>query len=267
MQPTTTIGLRILRQAGEFLVRRLDEYALNTRTEGTISKDIVDDIGPFSASKVLEQLSQAYPKHSVIGQFTSAHHPKDGDKAHEWAFELWDNLVLFHNGYPSNVLSLGHSVNSKSLDAVVYNPRTAEEFSASAGHGAELNGKRIRCSLQRNLNRSVIGIDWLSQSKIFEGSPWMKRLQRLAGESYKFLDNGSSLYMLAQVASGHLDGAILTHLTPQQWAIGKLLLQESGALVCNINGDPKISPNDAIVMANPKLMKALVKAMVEPTTV
>ena len=264
MQPTTTMGLRILRQAGEFLIRRLDDSAVASRSEGTINSEIVEDTGPFSASKIQEQLNQAYPQHSISGQFIKTYTPKDADQSHLWEFELWDHLALLHNGHPSSVLSMVHYINQKSADAIIYNPRTEEEFTATQGHGAELNGKRIRCSPQRNLANAVIGIDWLSEAHLFEGSAWMRRLQTLAADSYKFIDNGSALYTLAQVAAGKLDGAVLSTLTPQQWSVGKLLLQESGALACNLEGQPQITPRDGIIIANPKLMKSLIKTMMRP---
>jgi myo-inositol-1(or 4)-monophosphatase len=166
-------------------------------------------------------------------------------------------------GIPHYAISMACIKAGKLEHAVVLDPVKQEEFTASRGRGAQLNGRRMRVSDRTDMRECLFGT----------GTPWLgncddqmdwyvKGLGQVAGSSMGVRRAGAAALDLAYVAAGRLDGFWEAGLKPWDIAAGALLIRESGGLITNFQGsDDVLGGNGDIVCANPKLLKQLAAAI------
>jgi myo-inositol-1(or 4)-monophosphatase len=139
---------------------------------------------------------------------------------------------------------------------VVLDPVRREEFTASRGRGAQLNGRRLRVSSRTELRESLLGtgIPFLGhQDDILP--QYAKTLADLAGQSMGVRRAGAAALDLAYVAAGRLDGFWEIGLQPWDVAAGTLLVREAGGLVSDIRGGEGYLDDGSIVCGGPKIFK------------
>ena len=115
---------------------------------------------------------------------------------------------------------------------VVFDPLHNEMFVAEKGKGAFLNGKRITVSKEKNLNKSLIGMD----------SGHYKR-SRTARKVAGFVDfvrgvrwQGAAALSLSYVSCGRLEGYFTANTKVWDVGAGVLLVKEAGGYTSEING-------------------------------
>lgn len=113
---------------------------------------------------LFDAIRQKYPKHDFIGEESTT----DGNKVvftenPVWIIDPIDGTTNFVHKFPYVSISIGFYVNKQAQIGIVYNPITNELFSAIKGQGALLNGRGIRSSGQKNLNKSQIITEFGSQ--------------------------------------------------------------------------------------------------------
>ena len=141
--------------------------------------------------------------------------------------------------------------------AVIIDPIRREEFSSYGGGGADLNNNKIRCSMQNNLEESM-----LSYAKSFSNEyEFEKSYKELAGQNLHMRESGCLSLDLAYVGTGRLDGVWAFDKSLIDIAAGSLIAQEGGALVSDFNGDPKFINSNSIISAAPKIYKSVLKSI------
>ena len=175
-----------------------------------------------------------------------------------WVLKPIDGTENFMNGYPHFAVSLCSMIDNVVTSAVIIDPIRREEFSSYGGGGADLNNNKIRCSMQNNLEESM-----LSYAKSFsdEDYEFEKSYKELAGQNLYMRESGCLSLDLAYVGTGRLDGFWAFDTSLIDIAAGSLIAQEGGALVSNFNGDPKFITGNNIVSAAPKIYKSVLKSI------
>jgi len=163
-----------------------------------------------------------------------------------------DGTTNFLHGYPEYSVSIGIASNGELCAGVVLNVASAEEFAASKGGGAFMDGKRIHVSNLREPGRALIGTgfpfksldklpEYLDQfSLVMHGTAGIRRA-------------GSAALDLSNVASGRFDAFWELVLAPWDVAAGILLVQEAGGIVTDLNGDPPSLTAGSFVAGNPAM--------------
>ncbi|MDG1233342.1 MAG: inositol monophosphatase family protein, partial [Pseudomonadales bacterium] len=159
----------------------------------------------------------------------------------------------FTRQLPHFCVSIACLHNGKIEHGVVVDPIRQEEFVASRGQGATLNGKRIRVSSLENLDGALIatgGRDQYQEGEI--------EVQRQLGEANSFMrQSGSAALDLAYIAAGRLDGLYLKGLGRWDMAAGVLLVTEAGGLVGDFEGGANFMKKGNIVAGSPRCFKAI----------
>ncbi len=143
--------------------------------------------------------------------------------------------------------------------AVIYDPNRDEEFTASRGRGAALNGRRIRCTNRASLEGCLIGT----------GFPFRKD-QAPHMDAYLGMFADIALHRrpapprfrspgLAWLAAGRLDGFFEFGLAEWDMAAGVLLITEAGGLVGDLSGGHKYLESGGIVAGSPKVFRGLLQ--------
>ena len=143
---------------------------------------------------------------------------------------------------------------------MIVDPIRREEFTASRGRGAQLNGHRIRVSKLGSLEGALLGTGIPFKDHCDDQlGPYTKTVELLAGECAGIRRAGAASLDLAYVAAGRLDAFWEIGLAPWDIAAGALLVKEAGGLVADIDASDNYLSSGNIVCGNPKCFKAVLQ--------
>ena len=259
MEPMLTVALNAARKAGrvvEMGFERLDRVKVEIKGQN----DFVSDIDKKAEQEVLYHLTKAYPDHRFIGEESGTTGNADSD--YEWIIDPLDGTTNFIHGIPQFSVSIACLFKGKLEHAVVLNPISLEEFTASRGKGAFLNDRRMRVSPRKGFDGALIGTGIPFNGYALEHiDQYLACLKEIAGQTAGIRRPGSAALDLAYVAAGRFDGFWETGLKPWDMAAGILLVREAGGLICDFQGGDKYMTSGNVVCATPKVFKPLVQVV------
>ncbi len=146
--------------------------------------------------------------------------------------------------------------------AVVVDPVRREEFTASRGRGAQLNGHRIRVSDLASLDGALLGTGIPFKNHCDDKlEPYSKSIEVLAAQCAGIRRAGAASLDLAYVAAGRLDAFWEIGLAQWDIAAGVLLVREAGGLVADIDASENYLESGNIVCGNPRCFKAVLQVV------
>lgn len=259
MQPMLTIALRAARQAGKHILRSSDKLEHLVVSEKQ-TNDYVTEVDQAAEDIIIRQLRKTYPDHGFIGE-ESGHQPGSNSE-YNWIIDPLDGTTNFIRGIPHYAVSIACQYQGKLEHAVIYNPVTGEEFTASRGRGAQLNGRRIRVTARAQLDGALLGTGIPFRHHQQDRLPgYLTALDELASQVAGIRRAGSAALDLAYVAAGRFDAFWEMGLQPWDMAAGVLLVREAGGLVSDFNGGHHFMDSGNIVCGNPKCFKLVLKTV------
>lgn len=258
MEPMVNIALRAARKVGETIVRASDDLdRLDVQTKGV--NDFVTEVDVAAEQEIIYHLHKAYPDHAILGEEGGL--VGDENAEYRWVIDPLDGTTNFIRGIPHYAVSIACLRNGKVEHAVIVDPVRREEFTASRGRGAQLNGRRMRVSKLPSLEGALLGTGIPFKDHCDDQlEPYAKSIQVLASQCAGIRRAGAAALDLAYVAAGRLDAFWEIGLAPWDIAAGALLVREAGGLVADINGSDDYLESGNIVCGNPKCFKAVLQA-------
>ena len=204
MHPMVNIALRAARKAGDIIERaaeNLDKLEVQAKTPN----DYVTEVDKAAEQEILFHLRKAYPDHAFICEETGTLGDLDSAEYH-WIIDPLDGTTNFIRGIPHFAVSIGCMKNGILEHAIIYDPIRREEFTASRGTGAQVNGRRIRVRSQYEKNSALFatGIPFGGRSEE-EMDAYLKVMKSLALGSAGIRRAGAASLDLAYVAAGRFD--------------------------------------------------------------
>ncbi|NQY83867.1 MAG: inositol monophosphatase, partial [Alcanivorax sp.] len=171
-----------------------------------------------------------------------------------------DGTTNFIHGLPQYAVSIALKVKGKVEHAVVYDPLREEEFTASRGRGAALNGRRLRVTNRAGLDGALIGTGFpFRNDQMAYMDAYMGMFRAVAESTAGLRRPGAAALDLAWVAAGRLDGFFELGLQEWDMAAGTLLITEAGGLVGDVAGGHSHLQRGNIVAGTPKVFKGLLQ--------
>lgn len=256
MEPMLTIALRAARKAGELIERALERVDV-VAFEEKGRNDFVTEIDQAAEKEIIYHLRKAYPDHTIVGEETGR---SQGDSDYEWVIDPLDGTTNFIHGIPHFAVSIACFYKGQVQHAVVLDPIKREEFTASRGKGAALNGRRIRVSSRKSLDGALIGTGIPFNGYAFDNiMPYLAALHEIAGKTAGIRRPGAASLDLAYVAAGRFDGFWEMNLQSWDIAAGLLLVKEAGGMVSDFRGGNDCMKSGNVVCATPKVFKPLLQ--------
>ena len=163
MQPMVNIALRAARLAGKIICRAVDRVdQLLVEEKGR--NDLVSDVDRNAEAIIIETIHKAYPDHSILAEESGI---READGEFRWIIDPLDGTTNFLHGIPHHCTSIAITQGNAVLHGVTVDHLRNEEFTASRGEGAYLNGRRIRVTATSSLSTSMMasGIPWHALQK------------------------------------------------------------------------------------------------------
>lgn len=244
MKPILNIALRAARKAGSFLVYERDRLDLHSKPNG------LEDLLFQAEVQLCESISKMCPEHLIVSttpDFTTI------EQDIVWQIEIVSGRENFIRNIPHYTISLVIYEAKIPQHTLIYDPNCEEFFVASAGAGAKVNDYRIRVTN----GTSLAGALFMTTAN-YDQSTQIKKL-REQGATFYFA--GCTILALAYVAAGRADAFCGSDLTQLELAAASLLLQESGALIGDLQGAHDYFTKQELLAANAKLFKLCLQAI------
>ncbi|MBI42124.1 inositol monophosphatase family protein [Marinobacter lutaoensis] len=257
MQPAIKMALRVVRQGSDYLKAHFERQSTYGKDEGERRRQL-ERMEQSIYDNFKEQLEKAYKDHHIapLNESDAGEHEKSW---HIFPLLGRDNFL---RGLPEFALALAQKKQNRTENLLIVQPITGEEYSASRGHGAALNSRRVRTSEIRQISQSAIATNLLDQARHSEHAPlWGEMAAMLAHDAALVRSSGCVLLDIARVAAGNLDAAVVFRPEPVDLALGVPLAMESGALTGDFSGNPSTDTARHLVTANPKLFREVLKTL------
>ncbi len=257
MEPMLNIALRAARKAGQIVARGTEDLE-RLEVSKKSANDFVSEIDLAAEKEILFHLQKAYPEHAILAEESGEIGPADSE--YRWIIDPLDGTTNFIRGIPHFAVSIACEYRGVMEHAVVLDPMRQEEFTASRGKGAQLNGRRLRVSSLKSLDGALLGTGIPFKERQQQHLPaYMKSLEILAGRSAGIRRAGAAALDLAYVAAGRLDAFWEIGLAPWDIAAGTLLVREAGGLIGDLSGGAHYMTSGNIVCGTPKVFKSVVQ--------
>jgi myo-inositol-1(or 4)-monophosphatase len=253
------IALRAARKAGESIVRASDElHRFEVKAKGI--NNFVTEVDINAEREIIYHLQKAFPDHAILGEESGL--IGNAEAEYRWIIDPLDGTTNFIRGIPHYAVSIACMYRGKIEHAVVLDPVRHEEFTASRGRGAQLNGHRIRVSDLASLDGALLGTGIPFKNHCDDKlEPYSKSIEVLASQCAGIRRAGAAALDLAYVAAGRLDAFWEIGLAQWDIAAGVLLVREAGGLAADIDGSDNYLDSGNIVCGNPRCFKAVLQVV------
>jgi myo-inositol-1(or 4)-monophosphatase len=254
MHALLNVAVMAARRAGAVLGRNF-----NKRDKLTVEKkgrnDFVSSADIAAEKAIIDVIHKHYPDHAIQAEESGM----QGDSDHVWIIDPLDGTTNYLHGYPVFAVSIGLQINGRLEHGVVYDPMSEELFTASRGEGAQLDGRKIRVSGNKDLDRALIGTGFPYRQSDTELEPYLAMLGKVVKNTTGVRRPGAAALDLCYVACGRFDGFWETGLQPWDLAAGTLIIREAGGIISALDGNENHMETGHVLAGTPRIYKALAK--------
>lgn len=163
-----------------------------------------------------------------------------------------DGTTNFVNQVPHTCISLGVYKDKKPFIGVVYNPILDELYTAQVGHGAYLNGEKLKVSKENDFQKALLstGFPYTSGTCEDDLNDVIKKIKDILPKCQDIRRLGSAAIDLCYVAKGTYEGYYEMNLKAWDVSAGLIILQEAGGKVTNIDGNEYTLFEDKYIVAS-----------------
>lgn len=211
----------------------------------TIPADFFTKADLESEKIIIKTLTSYFPKYNILGEETGLI-----DKKSEYTF-IVDPLDGSNNyilGIPYFAVSIGLMKNNNIISGVIYSPITNDVFHAQINKGAFKNNKKITVNKVNEIEKTTIS--------------FLKNYNHSKEYYYKLIKNINELNVkrltemwcvtldYCLLASGKIEIIINLDMELHDFAAGKIIAQEAGALITDFQGKKEKNDKNSIFLAS-----------------
>ena len=212
--------------------------------------DFVSEVDKASEKAIAGVVKRRLPEATILGEELSPN--AIANKGIVVIADPLDGTTNFLHGYPEYSVSIAIARNGVLCAGVVLNVPRNEEFTATRGGGAFLNGKPIRVSHLREPNRALIGTGFPFKS-IEKLPEYLAQFRLVMRGTAGIRRAGSAALDLSNVACGRFDAFWELVLAPWDVAAGVLMVREAGGVVTDLDGNQAQLTAGSFVAGNPAM--------------
>lgn len=254
MDALLNVAVMAARRGGDTIIRSLPKLD-KIKVEQKGRNDFVSEVDRNAENAIIHTILKHYPDHAILAEESGAH----GESDYVWIIDPLDGTTNYLHGFPVFAVSIGLKHKGRLERAVVYDPLRQELFTASQGQGAQLDGRKIRVSGSKDLDRALLGTGFPYRQSNEELEPYVNMLISAIRNTAGIRRAGSAALDLCYVAAGRLDAFWETGLAPWDLAAGTLIVREAGGIVSGLDGSENFMDTGHVLTGTPRIYAALAK--------
>ncbi len=196
--------------------------------------NLVTEADVASQRAIFEYIHERFPDHCFLGEEDLPHVSAPDESPCRWIVDPLDGTSNYVHGFPYYAVSVALEERGELIAGAIYDPNRDELFSAAAGQGATLNGRRIHVSQASDLSQALCMASL--PVKTTRADPAVQRFLRVLEAAQHVQRTGSAALNLCSVACGRVDAFWSTSLHPWDMAAGVLIVTEGGGRVTRTDG-------------------------------
>lgn len=241
-----------LKNVSKYQLENLKNKAFNIEFKDS-RINYLTNIDIESEKRLISFIKQSYPSHSILGEETGFN---DNKSEYEWVIDPIDGTTNYIHGYPAFTISIALKHKGITKIGVVFVPNLDFKFTAIAGEGAYLNGKKISVSTTNSLIDSLLSTGFQYKREFCLNLKYFNEIITLISDIRR---TGSAALELCMAAGGFIDGFWEFDLNEWDTCAGELILKEAGGKISHtIIADHKL-----LISGNPKIHDLLYKKILE----
>jgi len=214
------------RKAGAALMDFFGRSDLEISSKST-RVDLVTEADRRAEQIIMDEVKRCFPGHGILSEEAAPH---SMESEWRWVVDPLDGTTNFAQGFHLFCISIALQHRGKSMAGVVYVPVLGQMFSAGAGKGTFVDGRRVFVSQKNSLYQCVLatGFPYDRAEHQENNAAYFARMVPLVRGLRR---TGSAAYDLSLVAAGVFDGFWELNLNLWDVAAGTLLIEEAGGEV------------------------------------
>lgn len=224
-----SVARRLLQVAGEKIIKSFKtELTVETKANWN---DLVTNMDKSTEEFFVCKLKEYFPDHKILGEEGMAE-PVDSMDGYVWILDPIDGTTNFVKKHRDFAISLALYVDGEGILGYVYDVERQELYYGRKGHGATFNGQPMeKLNPELTLADSFINLDYQE----------IKHFPKIgnaldASRGQRFF--GAEALELISVAAGRAGGHINVGASSWDFAAGKIIAEELGAVVTRTDGSP-----------------------------
>lgn len=209
-------------------------------------------------NKIVAAIKEWFPDHSIYAEEGGE---DNRNSEYEWLIDPIDGTINFAADIPLFATSIALRKNRESIMGIIFDWSQDDVYYCIKDKGAFCNGKPIHVSECDKLNNSIISFCLTSHYNEKHIKEVLDIEGKLASKVRGLRLIVSAAIELAWCASGKIDGCL--NVKPSvglSSAAGKLLVQEAGGKVSNLQGNPRENI-DTMLVTNGNIHNEIVSAI------
>lgn len=238
------VAKKLAHDAGRMALRmQKSGFKVSKKGDGN---DLVTDADQIIDEFIIKTIQSHFPDHNILTEESGLIKGKSDFK---WIIDPIDGTTNFIHGIPIFAISIAVVRGGKPVIGVVEVPGHKEQFWAQEGKGAFLGRRHIHVSKTGDLDKALLGTGFPYDRKSKEFQHSFELYKRFQTKARGVRRTGSAALDLCYVAAGRLDGFWEYGLKPWDIAAGKIILEEAGGTITNMDGS-KLNPKLEQVIAS-----------------
>ena len=218
ISPNLNLMIKACEKASKVIIRDFGEIE-NLQVSKKGPKDFVTKTDKRVEKILIEELSKSKKNYSFITEETGKILNKNKDIF--WLIDPIDGTINFLHGIPHFAISVALQINDEIVIGLIFDPIKNEIFYAEKNNGSYINNNRIRVSKKSNLDECLFASNNDGIKSIYP--------------KLNTRNTGCAALDLAYVGCGRFDGYFHNNINIWDIAAGKIIIEEAGGKVNNIN--------------------------------
>ena len=218
ISPNLNIMIKACEKASKIIIRDFGEIE-NLQVAKKGPRDFVTKTDKRVEEILVEEFTKAKKSYSFLTEESGKIENKDNDKI--WIIDPIDGTTNFLHGIPHFAISVALKIENELKSALIFDPIKNEIFYAEKNNGSFINNNRIRVSKKTDLDECLFA----------SNNDGIKSIH----PKLNLRNTGCAALDLAYVGCGRLDGYFHNKINLWDIAAGKIIIEEAGGKVNEID--------------------------------
>ena len=211
---------------------QMAKFGTGVRVEKKGAIDLVTEVDLEVEKMFRAMIAERFPDHDVLAEEMGG--GMSGAR-HRWVFDPLDGTTNFAHGVPIFCASLALEIDGEAVVAAVYDPNRKELFTAEAGVGSWMNGRRLKVSTNASVLESML-VTGFPYNIHQNADEFVRVFAQVLKHARAIRRLGSAAIDICWVAAGRMDGFWEASLKAWDMRAAALILEEAGGKVTGMDG-------------------------------